>query len=141
MVEEILSTLLLYVDTAMVGHLGEKATAAVSCTTTVNWLANCVPYAISTAFLALISRSCGAGDEKECKKLSGQALSLSIIFGVFMTILCCLLAPFIPVWMHAEADVIPDASAYFFIVSFGLKNTTPVRGRKPEFAVHWNIFH
>ena len=117
MVEEILSTLLLYVDTAMVGHLGEKATAAVSCTTTVNWLASCVPYAISTAFLALISRSCGAGDEKECRKLSGQALSLSIIFGIFMTILCCLLAPFIPVWMHAEADVIPDASAYFFIVS------------------------
>ncbi|MBO4953513.1 MAG: hypothetical protein J6C99_11495 [Lachnospiraceae bacterium] len=28
--EEVLSTLLQYVDTAMVGHLGEKATAAVS---------------------------------------------------------------------------------------------------------------
>ena len=32
--EEILSTLLQYVDTAMVGHLGEKATASVSVTTT-----------------------------------------------------------------------------------------------------------
>ena len=36
--EEILSTLLQYVDTAMVGHLGEKATASVSVTTTVTWL-------------------------------------------------------------------------------------------------------
>ena len=33
-IEEILSTLLQYVDTAMVGRLGEEATAAVSTTTT-----------------------------------------------------------------------------------------------------------
>jgi len=117
MVEEILSTLLLYIDTAMVGHLGEKATAAVSCTTTVTWLVSCVPYAISAAFLALISRSCGAGDERESQKLSGQALSLSLISGIFMTILCCVLSPYIPVWMHAEKDVVRDASGYFFIVS------------------------
>ncbi len=38
--EEVLSTLLQYVDTAMVGHLGEKATAAVSTTTTIGWLDN-----------------------------------------------------------------------------------------------------
>ena len=117
MVEEILSTLLLYVDTAMVGHLGEKATAAVSCTTTVTWLVNCVPYAVSTVFLALISRSCGAGDDKECRRLAGQALSLSVITGTAVTVICCVLAPFIPIWMHSEKDVVADASAYFFIVS------------------------
>ena len=117
MVEEILSTLLLYVDTAMVGHLGEKATAAVSCTTTVTWLVSCVPYAVSAAFLALISRACGAGDKDECRKLSGQAFSLSIISGIVMTIVCCMLSSYIPVWMHAESNIISDASAYFFIVS------------------------
>ena len=117
MVEEILSTLLLYVDTAMVGHLGEKATAAVSCTTTVTWLVSCVPYAISAAFLALISRACGAGDKEECRKLSGQALSLSIISGIVMTIVCCVLSSYIPVWMHAESNIVSDASIYFFIVS------------------------
>ena len=36
--EEVMSTLLQYVDTAMVGHLGQQATAAVSTTTTVSWL-------------------------------------------------------------------------------------------------------
>ena len=117
MVEEILSTLLLYVDTAMVGHLGEKATAAVSCTTTVTWLVSCVPYALSAAFLALISRACGAGDKEECRKLSGQALSLSIISGIVMTIVCCVLSSYIPVWMHAESNIVSDASIYFFIVS------------------------
>ena len=40
--EQILSTLLQYVDTAMVGHLGEQATASVSITTP--WIATpCAP--------------------------------------------------------------------------------------------------
>ncbi len=42
-IEEVLATLLQYVDTAMVGHLGENATAAVSVTATVTWLVNSVP--------------------------------------------------------------------------------------------------
>lgn len=116
-VEEILNTLLLYVDTAMVGHLGEKATAAVSCTTTVTWLASCVPYAVSAAFLALIARACGAGDKEETKRLSGQAFSLSIIAGLVMTVVCCSLAGVVPKLMHAAPDVAKDASAYFFIIS------------------------
>lgn len=117
MIEEVLNTLLLYVDTAMVGHLGEKATAAVSCTTTVTWLVSCVPYALSAAFLALIARECGANNSTETKRLSGQAFSLSIITGLIMTIVCLSLSGVIPKFMHAQPDVLPDASAYFFIIS------------------------
>ena len=36
--EEIMSTLLQYVDTAMVGRLGATATSSVNLTATVNWL-------------------------------------------------------------------------------------------------------
>ena len=54
--EQILSTLLQYVDTAMVGHLGEQATASVSITTTITWLFASVPSAIGVAVLALIAR-------------------------------------------------------------------------------------
>ena len=57
MVEEVLSTLLQYVDTAMVGQLGEQATASVSITTTVNWLVGSMAGAIGTAILAMISRA------------------------------------------------------------------------------------
>lgn len=117
MVEEILSTLLLYVDTAMVGHLGEKATAAVSCTTTITWLVSCVPHAISTAFLALIAKACGNGDRDKTRRLSGQAFTISLFAGVVMAVLCCGLSPFIPIWMNAEADVVADAASYFAIIS------------------------
>ena len=37
-VQQLLSSILQYVDTAMVGHLGEAATASVSTSTTPNWL-------------------------------------------------------------------------------------------------------
>ena len=37
-IEQVLSILLQYIDTAMVGRLGEQATAAVSVTTTITWL-------------------------------------------------------------------------------------------------------
>ena len=45
-IEEVLATLIQYVDTAMVGQLGEQATASVSVSTTVTWLVNSVPHAI-----------------------------------------------------------------------------------------------
>lgn len=61
-VEEILATLLQYVDTAMVGQLGERATAAVSLTTNITWLVNSVPGAIGTAILILIAKAEGEGD-------------------------------------------------------------------------------
>ena len=71
-VEEVLATLLQYVDTAMVGQLGEQATASVSITTTVTWLFNSIPGAIGTAVLILISKADGAGDREQVKKLSSR---------------------------------------------------------------------
>ena len=116
-IEQIMSTLLQYVDTAMVGHLGEKATAAVSTTTTVNWLVSSVPYAFGIAFLALIAKESGAKNEKNTKKLAAQTFHVVAVIGVVMTIVCLLLSPYIPVWMNAEKDIRKDASDYFFIVS------------------------
>lgn len=45
--EQLLSTLLQYVDTAMVGRLGENATAAVSVTTIITWLMGSIASALS----------------------------------------------------------------------------------------------
>ena len=60
-IEQILSTLLQYVDTAMVGRLGESATASVSVTTTVTWLVNGFPQAIGVGVLAMIAKAVGSG--------------------------------------------------------------------------------
>ena len=116
-IEQILSTLLQYVDTAMVGHLGEQATASVSITTTITWLVGGVPSAIGVATLALISRYMGSRDEDAVKSMSKQALILVLVFGVLMSAISVLLSPFIPGWMGAEAAIQKQASIYYAIIS------------------------
>lgn len=115
--EEILHTLLQYVDTAMVGRLGEQATAAVSVTTTITWLINSISGASGVAILAMISKAVGSGDERRIRKISQQALLLTVVFGVVTGGISILLSPHIPVWMGAEEAVRRPASVYFTIVS------------------------
>lgn len=117
LLEEVLSTLLQYVDTAMVGRLGEQATAAVSVTTTVTWLINSISFAASVAVLALISKAVGSGDKELVRKISEQALLLTVVFGIGTGAVSLLLSPYIPVWMGAEEAIQKQASAYFMIVS------------------------
>jgi len=116
-IEEILSTLLQYVDTAMVGHLGEEATAAVSTTTTIGWLIGAFLHSIGIALLAIMSKSVGEGNNDKLKKLAGQAVLLVIMFGLIVGAIALSLAKFIPIWMGTEENVRPNASKYFFIIS------------------------
>lgn len=117
LLEEVLSTLLQYVDTAMVGRLGEQATASVSVTTTITWLINSVSFAASVAVLALISKAVGSGDHRLVQKISQQALLLTAVFGIVTGGISVLLSPFIPGWMGAEEAIREQASTYFTIVS------------------------
>ena len=119
-IEEIMSTLLQYVDTAMVGRLGEQATAAVSTTTTVTWLVSCLPYAVAAAIMALVSRECGANHPDQTRRFTGVGFLLAIAVGAFLTVLCLILSPVIPKWMGADEKVQAAASSYFAIYSLAL---------------------
>ncbi len=119
-VEEVMSTLLQYVDTAMVGHLGQQATAAVSTTTTVSWLVHSIPYSVAIAVMALAARAYGAKDHALVRRVVSQCFSLTLLVGAVLTLVCMVLSPFIPVWMHAEETVQGPASRYFFIISIPL---------------------
>lgn len=128
-VEEVLATLLQYVDTAMVGQLGEQATASVSITTTITWLFNSIPGAIGTAVLILISKAAGAGDRKQVKRLAQQALFLSVLSGVVLGAASMGISPFVPAWMGAEPAIQEEASRYYFIVSRYSERPAPFWGR------------
>ncbi|MCM1544511.1 MAG: MATE family efflux transporter [Ruminococcus sp.] len=116
-IEEVMSTLLQYVDTAMVGRLGEAATASVSVTTTVSWLVHSIPSALGVGILALISRAVGSGNRNMVKRLSRQTLIFVLLSGAVIGGLSMALSPFIPKWMGAEVDIQRQASIYFFIIS------------------------
>ena len=115
--EEIMSTLLQYVDTAMVGRLGEQATASVSVTTTVSWLVHSIPSAIGVGILALISRAVGSEDEELVNRLSKQTMILVLVSGGIIGGLSMALSPIIPKLMGADEAIQSQASWYFFIIS------------------------
>lgn len=115
--EQILTTLLQYVDTAMVGHLGERATAAVSVTTTITWLVNSIAAAVGVSVLAMIARAVGSKNRKRVQKLAGQSLLSVLVCGIVIGGISVMLSPFIPVWMGAEEAVRGTASRYFLIIS------------------------
>ena len=115
-VEEVLSTFLQYVDTAMVGQLGEKATASVSVTTTIGWLSFCVPAAIAVSVQTHIAQSYGRKDFDAIKKYAKSGILMGFCFGLAMEIICIVLAPYIPSWMGAEESIQKAASTYFIII-------------------------
>ena len=119
-VQQLLGSLLQYVDTAMVGHLGAAATATVSTSTSVNWLVHSLPSGFAIGLLSLLSQAYGRGDKGEMKRLSALACRLVIVLGIFITVICLGVSPFLPGWMQADPTIRRDASAYFFIVSVPL---------------------
>ena len=119
-VQQLLGSLLQYVDTAMVGHLGEAATAAVSTSTSVNWLVHSIPSGFAIGLLSLLSQAYGRRDSDEMKRVSALGCRMTILIGLVLTVICLGISPFLPVWMQTAPEIRGDASEYFFIVSIPL---------------------
>lgn len=116
MVEQLMQTAVQYIDTAMVGTLGTQATAAVGATTTVNWLINSTISALSVGFLSFIARACGANDKTVARKAVAQAVLVTLVTGIAVTLVTVSLSGVIPVWMQVDESIRQMASNYFLIL-------------------------
>ncbi len=117
MLEQILSVLMQYVDTAMVGHLGANATAAVSTSTTITWLIGSIPVAFGVGAMTQIAQAIGAGERHKISQVAKISLIFAVGVGIVLETICLLLCPFVAGWMGAAAEVAPAATRYFFWIS------------------------
>ena len=117
MLEQLMQTAVQYIDTAMVGTLGTRATAAVGATGTVNWLVGATVSSIGVGFLALISQSIGAGDGRTARRAAAQSVVVTLVAGVLLTLITVLLAPAVPVWMQVD-PAIRDLTASDFRIFY-----------------------
>jgi len=115
MLEQILSTAVQYIDTAMVGSLGTSATAAVGSTSTVNWLVGSTLSAFGVGFLAYISQARGRGEDGLAKRAVMQSMLTVIVIGSAFTAVTLGLSGVIPVWMNVDDSIRDLASRYFFV--------------------------
>ena len=115
--EQMLLTVVQYVDTAMVGSLGKNATAAIAVTSSCTWLVNGLFGGIALGFGVPVGRYIGAGRRDDARAVVKQAVLAILLCGVFATLLMQFLAPHLPVWLGAEDIIRADASGYVAIVS------------------------
>ncbi|MBQ9562570.1 MAG: MATE family efflux transporter [Lachnospiraceae bacterium] len=116
MLEQMMSTAVQYIDTAMVGSLGTAATASVGATTTVNWMIGSTISAFGVGFLAFISQACGAGKKEKAREASAQAVLAVLILGIFFTGLTVGFSRQVPVWMQVDPKIRELAATYFLIL-------------------------
>ena len=115
--ENLLETILQYVDTAMVGHLGAQATATVSLTSTYTWLIQSVIGALGVGFLSYIARAVGEKDQGKIRKASRHAMIMAVFAGGILLAITLWMAPHMPVWMGAEKAIHADATRYFIFIN------------------------
>ena len=114
--EQALSTLVQYADTAQVGVLGAQASAAIGLTTTVMWLLYGPMGAAGMSVLSCISMSLGARDEERARKAASQGVILALAVGGVLMVLTLAISPFLPRWLGGSEEILRDASVYFAIV-------------------------
>ena len=119
-IEQIMITMVQYVDTAMVGSLGSQATAAVGLTSSTTWLIGGILSAAAVGFSVQVAQYVGAGKEDKARAVTGQAMKFTVLFGLLITVLAVLLSGPLPRWLNGDSEIISPASAYFRIYAYAL---------------------
>ena len=108
-------------DTLIVGRfLGDEALAAVSSSGPLIFLLISFFEGLTLGASVTISRYFGAGEYDKVEKAIHTNILVSILSGLFLTAFGVLLTPHILRWMGTDAEVLPDAVAYFRYYFFGI---------------------
>lgn len=118
--EQLASTAMSYIDTAMVGSLGYEATAAIGVVASSTWLINGISSAVAIGFSVQVAQLLGAGNEKDARSVLCQAIKFNVYFGLLLATFSYVLGIFLPTWLGAEPILHSDASAYFQIFALFL---------------------
>lgn len=118
--EQVLTSLVQAIDTAMVGSMGAVATTSVSISTSPNMLVNGVVMALGVGFTSMIARSVGAGEIERARTLIRQAIMMVFALGLPLSAIYFMLGRQIPIWMGGEAEILDSAEIYNKIIAVSM---------------------
>ncbi len=113
--DQLLQTVVIYADTAMVGRIGANASAAVGLVTPVTWLINGPIFGLGIGVLAFISRNNGAKKYDEIKVAAVQAIYLALICGGLFSVVIVAISPYLPAWLGGAPEIQWDTTKYLAI--------------------------
>lgn len=114
-IEQILGTMVSYVDTAMVGVLGAVGSAAVSVNGPPIWLIHGILAGVGVGYSVQISNAVGAKDPERVRRVIRQGFLAALVCGLLACGLYEALGGSIPRWLGAKPDVLPHAIHYMRI--------------------------
>ena len=117
---QISSILMQYIDASMVGRLGREASASIGLVASSTWLFNGLCSAAVVGFSVLVAQRIGAGEERDARNLTKQALLSGLAFGLVLAVIGASLSGPLPRWLQAEDGLFRDASAYFLVFALSM---------------------
>lgn len=109
-----------YADASMAGRLGAKASASIGLVSTTTWLIGGFLLAVSLGFSVQIAHHIGAKENKEARNLVKAGLLSAMIFSCLICLISVLIAPYLPIWLGGNKDIIHQASLYFLVFSLAI---------------------
>ena len=109
-----------FVNTALVGHLGDAELAAVGSAGFVIWILFSIMEIFSVGTVAILSRDYGAMNYKEASEKSMDILRFSILFSIFLGALGILFSGKIFHLLHLEPEVEQMGRVYLLIIFFSV---------------------
>lgn len=113
---QISATVMFFIDYAMVGHLGEKATAAVGLVESTTWLMGGLASAVNMGFSVQVAHFIGANDFEAARRVLRQSLVCSFLWSLMLLFTAVAIHLQLPFWLGGSAEIAHDASMYFLIV-------------------------
>ena len=113
---QISATVMFFIDAAMVGHLGERATAAIGIVETTTWLMGGLASAASLGFSVQVAHFIGANDFESARRVLRQSLICCLIWSAMLSFICIAIHTHLPYWLGGNDDIASDASLYFLII-------------------------
>ena len=119
-IAQLSSIIMQYIDAAMVGRVGAKASASIGLVSTTTWLFWGLCTAAATGFSVQVAHRIGAGDLKGARMILQQSLAGTLVFSLLLAILGAGISSSLPAWLGGDVSIRRDASVYFFIFSIFL---------------------
>ncbi len=111
------SVMMQYIDASMVGHLGAAAGASIGLVSTCLWLLGGFCMAATSGFSVQVAHAIGANDFSLARSILRQGLVCTLGFSGVVCLVGAAVSHALPYWLGGGADIAPDASQYFLIMS------------------------
>ena len=112
---QITTVMMFFIDAAMVGHLGTKASAAIGLVESSTWLCGSINSAVAMGFSVQVAHFIGSNDFVKAREVFRHGIRFALIFSTLVGLIGIAISGHLPYWLGGDASIAGGASMYFMI--------------------------